>query len=152
MSTEPVWYADGLRFACAACGRCCTGDPGYVWVGKEEMAPIAKALGMTEEDFCQKYLRTARGKLSLRERSNGDCMLLDESTRRCLVYEVRPVQCRTWPWWQENIESEEAWHARTSHCCGIGEGPCHSREKIDDAVAEDAAVNLDPTSWEDDDD
>ncbi len=39
------WYQDGLRFTCTMCGKCCTGDPGYVWVTDEELAALAKFLG-----------------------------------------------------------------------------------------------------------
>ncbi len=35
------WYQDGLAFTCTQCGKCCTGDPGFVWVTDEEIAALA---------------------------------------------------------------------------------------------------------------
>jgi len=29
--------------------------------------------------------------------------------KQCTVYPVRPAQCRTFPWWKENLSSKEAW-------------------------------------------
>ena len=41
MPDEAPWYADGLRFTCTMCGKCCTGEPGYVWTTDEELAKSA---------------------------------------------------------------------------------------------------------------
>ena len=41
----------------------------------------------------------------------------------CGVYLARPMQCRTWPFWAENLESPEAWAATAAICPGIGSGP-----------------------------
>lgn len=30
------WFKDGQRFECQRCGRFCRGEPGVVWVNKEE--------------------------------------------------------------------------------------------------------------------
>ena len=35
------WYQQGLKFHCLGCGDCCTGEPGYVWVTKAEIAALA---------------------------------------------------------------------------------------------------------------
>jgi Fe-S-cluster containining protein len=45
MADKP-WYKEGLRFKCTACGDCCTGAPGFVWVNKEEMEALAAAAGV----------------------------------------------------------------------------------------------------------
>ena len=51
-----------------------------------------------------------------------DCVLLDPHTRKCQAYAVRPRQCRTWPFWDSNVESPASWE-RTCHACpGSGQG------------------------------
>ena len=100
------WYAAGLRFSCRRCGRCCTGEAGYVWVTDAEAAAIAAELGVDPDDFRRRYMRKAGAGFSLRERANGDCVLLRPG-EGCLAYRARPVQCRTFPFWPENVQTEE---------------------------------------------
>lgn len=108
MSEQP-WYQDGLRFKCTQCGDCCTGAPGYVWVNKEEIEALASEMKMEVEQFEDQYVRKVGIRKSLQEFPNGDCVLLDTETRGCSVYNARPRQCRTWPFWDSNLKSEEAW-------------------------------------------
>lgn len=112
------WYQNGLRFRCTECGQCCTGGPGYVWVTQEEIAEIAQHLQITEDAFIRKYTRQVGSKLALLEnKKNYDCVFLKD--KRCSVYTVRPKQCRTFPWWKENLSSQEAWEQAASYCEGI---------------------------------
>ena len=91
------WYADGLRFECLRCGRCCTGAPGRVRVSDEEIAALAARLGLAEAEFRAGYTRRSRGAdVLLAEKRNFDCVFFD-SEQGCSVYEDRPRQCRTWP-------------------------------------------------------
>jgi hypothetical protein len=123
------WYAEGLRFGCRSCGRCCGEAPGYVWLDDRELAEIAAFVGRPVAEFLQLYVQTLwRGK-SLREKENYDCILLDGG--RCLVYEVRPLQCRIWPFWPDNLRTPEAWQAAGRRCPGIGQGPLIAFEQIE---------------------
>src|SRR6188474_2205264 len=110
MSDQP-WYHEGLKFRCTGCGDCCTGAPGYVWVNKEEIAAIAARVDMDVEAFESKYVRMVGVRKSLVEFPNGDCVFFDNQTRKCKVYEARPRQCRTWPFWDSNLKSPETWAA-----------------------------------------
>ncbi len=124
------WYADGLRFACRACGRCCGGGPGYVWVGKDEAARIAEYLGMAYKAFRRTYLRRAWRGLTFKEKPNYDCIMLDGGGR-CTVYPVRPLQCRIWPFWPTNLAGPKTWEAAGRRCPGIGHGPRYALEQIE---------------------
>lgn len=128
--TAPFYEDGGLRFSCSGCGDCCTGDPGHVWVNEEEIARLAAYLGLTAAAFEAEYVRKVGMRRSLFERFDGDCVLFDAATRRCTVYAARPVQCRTWPFWPDNVESEEAWAETCEVCPGSGEGQLHSVEAI----------------------
>ena len=119
--SDDVWYRDGLRFECSQCGHCCTGEPGFVWVNDEEVAAIAAAVGEPIDEFLAMRTRKAKGKRTLREKANGDCVFWD-TRKGCTVYAVRPRQCRTWPFWESNVETPESWAETTKICPGSGEG------------------------------
>jgi Fe-S-cluster containining protein len=125
---EP-WYRDGLRFACTQCGHCCTGDPGFVWVNDEEVAALAKFRGEPLREVVGLYTRKARGRVTLREKANGDCVFY-EAGKGCTVYPVRPRQCRTWPFWESNLESPEAWQKTEGICPGSGHGELIPADEI----------------------
>jgi Fe-S-cluster containining protein len=126
--SEP-WYKDGLRFQCTRCGKCCTGEPGYVWVYDAEVAALAAYRGETLTETTALYTRlTSRGR-TLREKLNGDCVFFDRE-KGCTVYPVRPRQCRTWPFWESNVETPEAWRRTCEVCPGSGQGELIPAEEI----------------------
>jgi uncharacterized protein len=129
------WYKDGLRFECTQCGDCCTGAPGYVWVNKEEIEQLAKQVDMSVADFEAKYVRNVGVRKSLIEYENGDCVFFDTKARKCTVYEARPRQCRTWPFWDSNVRTEEAWRQTCEVCPGSGKGKLYQLEEIAKSVA-----------------
>jgi Fe-S-cluster containining protein len=126
---EKPWYQDGLRFECTRCGNCCTGAPGYVWVDDDEIAALAETAGVGVEEFTALYTRQVGRRRTLRERLNGDCVFWDRRTG-CTVYEHRPGQCRTWPFWESNVESPEAWERMKAGCPGAGRGELIPVEEI----------------------
>lgn len=123
------WYADGLHFTCTMCGKCCTGEPGYVWVTDEELRAIAAFRNEPVEEVTALYTRKAKGRRTLREKANGDCVFYDRQAG-CTVYPVRPPQCRTWPFWASNVESPEAWERTEGLCPGSGQGELIPAEEI----------------------
>jgi Fe-S-cluster containining protein len=129
MEQEP-WFKDGLRFQCSQCGDCCTGAPGYVWVNQEEIAALADQIGVALDEFERKYVRRVGIRKSLVEFPNGDCVFFDGEKRKCTVYEARPRQCRTWPFWHSNLKSPEDWQQTCEVCPGSGKGPLVPLERI----------------------
>ncbi|MCP4759582.1 MAG: YkgJ family cysteine cluster protein [Planctomycetes bacterium] len=134
------WYDGGLQFECSRCGNCCTGPPGAVWFSADEGRAMAAVLGISEETFHRQYARQIRGKWSLRETrtSRGmDCVFLttdEQGKAGCRLYGARPSQCRTWPFWPENLESRQMWEAvrKQTPCPGMGHG---GLVKIDEILA-----------------
>lgn len=141
-SADKPWYADGLNFTCTQCGNCCGGAPGFVWVNRADVVRIAKYLRISPEEMVERYCRKIDGRWSLNEGrgpgSDYDCVFLGEeqSVRRspggqqvvvrrrfCKVYEVRPLQCRTWPFWHENLSSRKSWDHAAKRCHGMSHGP-----------------------------
>ena len=126
---EDPWYKDGLRFECTRCGHCCTGPPGYVWVDEDETKAIAAFRGESHEQTLGLYTRNVRRRRSLREKANGDCVFYDR-VKGCTIYAVRPRQCRTWPFWESNLATPEAWERTCEICPGSGKGELIPPEEI----------------------
>ncbi|MEQ9406728.1 MAG: YkgJ family cysteine cluster protein [Fuerstiella sp.] len=133
------WYQDGLQFTCSQCGDCCTGAPGVVWLDDAEIQEIADYLDKPVGEIRLFHTRVVRGRVSLREFQNGDCTFFDPEKRHCRVYPVRPMQCRTWPFWKSNISSEEKWNQVCETCPGAGQGAFFSLEEVE---ARAAAVDI----------
>lgn len=118
MSEKKQWYQEGLRFQCTECGKCCTGSPGYVWVNKEEMEAIAQFLKISLKEFMLKYIRRVGQRYSLIEyKVTYDCVFL--KNKKCQIYGARPNQCRTYPWWPQNLSSPASWAETARTCEGI---------------------------------
>lgn len=64
------------------------------------------------------YTRQVDGALSLKEYPRTyECIFLRDG--KCQVYGARPKQCRTFPFWPENLESEKAWEETAKRCEGV---------------------------------
>ncbi len=130
------WYNNGLYFGCRQCGKCCIGEEGFVWVTEEEISRLAVMCNMDRAEFERIMVREVSGKKSLVECSNGDCVLFDRAIMGCRCYQDRPVQCRTWPFWQYNIRSKVAWLETANFCpgCDNPNGKLYTEEEIDERV------------------
>ena len=112
------WYHEGLRFKCTGCGKCCTG-PGFVWLEEEDIESLTKKLNLSHDDFLKKYTRQLGFDRSLTEDPvTTDCIFLKDK-KFCEVYDARPKQCRTFPWWPDNIKSKAHWNEAKKRCEGI---------------------------------
>jgi uncharacterized protein len=128
VSAVAPWYAAGLCFSCGQCGDCCSGAPGYVWITLAEAEQIAAVLRLDLSDFTRKYTRRVGRGLSLLEKKGGDCIFLarrPDGLTGCEIHAARPVQCRTWPFWNSNLSSPQAWELIGRGCPGINQGPHH---------------------------
>ena len=126
-NNRPVFFEEGLRFTCIQCGFCCTGDPGVIYITSDEIRQAAVFLDITQEMFTGRYCHPYRNAYSLNELADGRCVFFEEG---CRIYPVRPSQCRTYPFWFENLRSEKRWERVWSECPGIGQGRLYSKEEI----------------------
>jgi Fe-S-cluster containining protein len=89
--------------ACSTCqGRCCTGESGYIYVTKAEIENISKLMDLDIKDFMQQYLFKKDYKYSIKEKKIGEsyeCVFYDRESNGCTIYEARPLQCKTFPFW-----------------------------------------------------
>lgn len=156
LSSSDPWYSEGLKFTCTQCGNCCTGGPGYVWISPEEIDRLAEFLKIAPRQVLSRYCRKVGGRWTLNERRTPeglyDCVFLTEidaprpsgpkelaagqpvpmKRRGCKIYPVRPLQCRTWPFWNSNLGAREMWEYAGKKCPGLDRGSrTFSREQIE---------------------
>ena len=124
------FFDDGIRFGCVQCGCCCTGEPGIVKVSWGELDLIAHTLGVTAKQLLDKgVVEPYQAAYRLHEDpQNGNCVFFENNG--CRIYNARPRQCRTWPFWFHNMRNEENWEAVAACCPGIGQGRLYTREEI----------------------
>jgi Fe-S-cluster containining protein len=51
--------------------------------------------------------------------------------RRCTIYHHRPLQCRTWPFWDGNLSSREIWDRSAQRCHGMNRGKGYTLAQIE---------------------
>jgi Fe-S-cluster containining protein len=118
-----------IRFKCLDnCSNCCKLSGGFVFLTETEAAQIANALELEEAVFVQHYTKLVDEQLALVDGEEDNCVFLDEG--KCLIYDARPSQCRTFPFWPENVKTKERWKLTKNTCPGIGEGNEISIETI----------------------
>ncbi|RMI13251.1 MAG: YkgJ family cysteine cluster protein [Calditrichaeota bacterium] len=126
------FYSQGLRFQCVECGQCCSQPGGYVRITEAEAANIADYLNLSEAEFLDRFAHVIEESdhlLYLDSLANGDCIFLKEN--RCTIYPVRPLQCRTYPFWPENVKSPYRWSLTARACPGINQGRLYSAQEIE---------------------
>ncbi len=131
MSSKP-WYANGLRFECTQCGRCCTNHGAYTFVNLTyaDADRIAAHLGLARPEFLREHCEVEPGYFP-HLRNEGDACRFLTPEGHCAIYPVRPKQCATWPFWRENL-AREAWDGPVRDCCpGVGQGPTYPAEEVE---------------------
>lgn len=107
-----------------------TGGDYFVFLTKQEAGRIRNYLKLSRRWFRQRYLqRLESGELVAAVREDDCCVFLD-ADGQCRVYAVRPVQCRTYPFWPEVAGSALAWQREARRCEGINRGAVVPLDKI----------------------
>ena len=133
MSRNKRFYKDGIRFRCQGEGACCIsrGKYGYVYLSFGDRKRLAAHLGLSTTAFTAKYTVKEDGFYQLKY-DDKDCPFLKE--QRCEVYAARPWQCRTWPFWPENMDSGVWEREVAAYCPGVGKGRLYTAEEIEDIL------------------
>ena len=124
------FYRKGLRFSCKKCGNCCRISDGFVYISNKDIAQITEALDLTENEFLDKYTEKNNGFVALKSYPNGDCIFFTENIG-CKVYNHRPRQCRTFPFWSNALSSQKNWELLSSYCPGINTGILYTKNEIE---------------------
>ena len=97
-----------FKFEAATCesceGNCCIGQSGNIWINSSEIKALANHLELNMFDFSQKYLKKVGFRYSLVEKQidmkNYACIFFDLNKKCCTIYNFRPTQCKTFPFWE----------------------------------------------------
>ena len=88
--------------ACEQCNsRCCRGASGNIWVTRQDIQAICESLNINVIDGMDRYFKRVGNRFSIKEVVFGDeylCVFL-EPGQGCRIYGVRPLQCRSFPFW-----------------------------------------------------
>lgn len=137
MANKGKWYDEGIQFECQGSGKCCQsrGEYGFVYLTNDDVAAAARSLKINKEQFIKDYCTYDEQLLCLKDDPNSpDCLFLDGN--RCGIYEGRPTQCRTWPFWPE-VMNAKAWNKNVeSFCPGVNKGRRYSKEEIESILLE----------------
>ena len=131
-------YKNGIKFECQGSSYCCVsrGNYGFVYLSNKDLKRLANYFNISNKKFKDKYCERTDGYLHLKEiNENGNCQFLQG--KKCSIYKSRPIACRTWPFWKENMNIIKWNKEITKFCPGIGKGNLYSKEKIDKNILED---------------
>jgi Fe-S-cluster containining protein len=112
---------EGVAFRCQPnCGRCCDQPGGIVYLSPDDAERLAEHAGLDVDAWLERDTRkTFDGRYVLKSREeDGVCIHLNEQ-KQCSIYEVRPQQCKAFPWWGENLATPAAWGTTKTACPGI---------------------------------
>ncbi len=127
------FYKNGIRFECQGSGKCCItrGKYGYVYLSFKDRKRLAAYFGISTDTFTAKYAAKTGGFYHLKY-TYKDCPFYRES--RCMAYDARPWQCRTWPFWPENMNTAVWEREVAAYCPGVGKGRLYSAEEIEEIL------------------
>lgn len=110
-----------IRFTCQpGCSNCCD-QSGFVYLSEDDIRRAAKFVRMSARAFEQKYIYRTAHQRRFRKPPDRQCPFLED--HRCAIHPAKPVQCRTFPFWPELVESPKEWSRTAKYCPGIGKGP-----------------------------
>ncbi len=122
----------GIRFECQSSGNCCVsrGSYGYVYLSKKDIKNLSNGLKTSQKKFIRNYCQKTDGYIHLKElkKNRGNCIFLID--KKCSVYKSRPTQCRTWPFWPENMNSKDWNNDIAKNCPGVGKGNIIKKKEI----------------------
>ncbi len=121
----PFWMQeDRVKFSCTGCGRCCQND-GEVWFNLEEFTELAMSLNMPAETALELYVEEVKSDwVKMKNKvvatpsnswipnliqDSDQCIFLGLDGKACSIYDQRPIQCRTYPYWPRLLKDVKEW-------------------------------------------
>jgi Fe-S-cluster containining protein len=135
------FYAKGLLFSCTRCSACCRFESGFVFLSEKDASLLSTALNMGFTSFAETYCRWTPAEngeflLTLKEKTNYDCIFwAKEPVEGCMVYDKRPLQCRSFPFWPSIVNAKNNWEMAARDCPGMGRGKLHSGDSVKEWLA-----------------
>ncbi len=145
--SKDQWYDGGIKFECQGSGKCCVshGEYGFVYVTADDRKKMAKLVGIPTAQFTRTYCEKTDGLFRLKDGPSDDprdpkakpCVFLKK--KRCTVYEARPTQCRTWPFWPETMSPKSWAKDVAAFCPGVGKGRVWPKQEIEENLRDQRA-------------
>jgi hypothetical protein len=104
-----------MNFNCKKCGKCCTAK-GFLYVNLNDVVNISEFLKIKKDDFINNYLHKDNDDKYYLGGSDNSCHFFQKG---CTIYDVRPYQCRSYPFWYYIVRSKEEWNKESRFCKGI---------------------------------
>jgi len=96
---------------------------------RKDRVRAARSQGLSTTEFTQKFCDKTDGIFHLKDGESDDCLFLKDN--KCSIYEGRPTQCRTWPFWPE-VMNAKSWKGEVSKFCpGVGKGRKWTAKEIE---------------------
>jgi Fe-S-cluster containining protein len=120
-SRASLYLAYPMRFECqSGCTKCCE-QQGFVYLTEDDILRLAGFLDLKPTVFERRFVYRTKNLRRLRVPRLAQCPFL--KTDGCSVHVAKPLQCRTFPFWPEMVDSKREWLKTGSWCPGIGKGP-----------------------------
>ena len=115
------WEKEPLRFECQPdCFKCCT-KPGIVYFDQASIRSAASIIKISPERFKKEFLKLDDGLWVHEVETGSPCSFL--TPEGCAIHNGKPLQCRSYTFWHENMTSKSMWKLVGTFCPGIGIGP-----------------------------
>jgi uncharacterized protein len=124
-----------MRFQCQkGCVACCE-QKGEVYLTRDDIARLAAHLGISRAEFRRRYLCGTAPLLRFRKQRHKACPFLQPDG--CSVHAIKPMQCSSFPFWPELLNSARERREAKKYCPGLGRGPA-----VDKARASEIATQV----------
>ena len=140
MTRKKPFYQEGIHFECQGEGKCCVtrGRYSYVYLSFSDRRRLATHFKLSTAEFTERYTEKEDGRYQL-QYADKECPFFKNN--RCEVYAARPWQCRTWPFWPENMNKTKWEREVVPYCPGVGKGRLYSAEEIEQIMAKKMDVS-----------
>jgi Fe-S-cluster containining protein len=137
------FWSEGIQFQCQGSGKCCVSHGGYgsVFLTLKDRERLAQLKGMKLTQFTAEYCELKDEVWRLKDGATDDCVFLEN--KRCGVYDARPTQCRTWPFWPEVLNARTWTNEVQTFCPGVGKGRTWTRAEIEEQLRDQRASEAD---------
>ena len=99
-----------------------TGGDYHVFLTASEAEKIRDYLQLSHGWFRRRYLQRLDDGDRVLASGKGDRCIFLNAGGHCRVYPLRPLQCRTYPFWPELAGNARAWISEARRCEGINQG------------------------------
>lgn len=136
-----------MKFECQeSCGgKCCTArwdnKSDFIFLTKSDIAKLSNFLGKPVTEFAARGEFTATRFASDRvtyqwflKNPEDNCRFLKNG--KCSVYEARPTQCKTFPFWPE-LMVNSSYAALKDFCPGVGIGETNTHHLLAEQIKAD---------------